>query len=149
MSGNAMNQFTERAEVLDTLAPTAANAAVGTHQTSCVDLEEFHRAFIMINLGEAAQGATIDVTVWQAKNTSCADAKQMTSKAPAQIVAGDQGGYVGIEIQSEELDLNNSYHCIKVRCVVGSDTYYHSVEIFGLDSRFEPRDTSGFTELVE
>lgn len=149
MSGNAMQQFSERNEILTTTPPTDAKAAVGAHASDYVDLAEFHRAFILILLGEAASGATIDVTVNEATDTDGSDAQELTAKAPDQIVEGDEGGYVGIELQTEELDVDDGFHCISVTTTVGSDTYHHGVVIFGVDARYPPCGVTGYTELVE
>lgn len=147
--GNAMQQFTERIELLDHLAPVDANQSVGAHATACVDLSEFHRAFILIVTGDAAQDATLDVAVHQAQDTSCTGAKEMTSKAITQLTDSDEGVYVGIEIQTEEMDLDNGFHTLKAIATVGTDTFDYALMIFGVDPRYEPRGTTGFDELVE
>lgn len=148
MSGNAMNRFSERVDILGSIAPTAANAAVGNHITAYADMRDYHRAFVLIHLGEPAQGATLNVRVLQATDTDGTGSKIIEGKTPEQMVAGDSGGYVGIEVQSEELDVDNEFHTLAVRSTVGTDTYYHSIYVFGLDGRYEPMDVSDYVELV-
>lgn len=144
----ATERFSEVVDVLTALAPTAANGTVAAHSTSYVDLADYHRAFILIHLGEAAQGATIDFTVWEAQDTAGTGVKQITSKAPAQVVAADSGGYIGIELQSEELDVQNGFHCIKLIATVGTGTYTYSAYILGTVPRYPPVGSTDFHELV-
>ncbi|MBD3387422.1 MAG: hypothetical protein GF414_00575 [Candidatus Altiarchaeales archaeon] len=136
-------------ELLDHLGPVDANQTVGDHATACVDLAEFHRAFILIVTGDAATDATLDVAIHQATDTDCSDAKEMTSKAITQLTDADEDAYVGIEIQTEEMDLDNGFHTLKAIVTVGTGTFDYALMIFGVDPRYEPRGTTGFDELVE
>jgi hypothetical protein len=142
-------EFSEYNEVLGTLAPLAANAAVGDHETGYFDLAQFHRAFIWVHIGEAGQGATIDITVNEATDLDGTGEQELTTKAPDQIVAGDQGGYVGIELRPEELTVYDDYHCVNVEVTVGTATYYYGLVAFGCIPRFVPADVTGYTELVD
>jgi len=146
-------QFTEVHDILATLKPTAANAAVGVHNSGYVSLADYHRAFVWLAVGEPAAGATLDVALTQATSAAGAGAIALTTPAaatknPAQIVAGDAGGHVGIEVRSEELDITNLYIFINVAVTVGTDTFYYDLVIFGIVSRYEPVGVTDFLYLM-
>jgi len=146
-------QFTEVVDFLATLPPTAANAAVGTHNSGYVDMADYHRAFVYIALGEAAAGATIDVAITEATSVAGAGATALltiagATKNPAQIVVADAGGHVGIEVRSPELDVSNGYHFINIAVTVTGDTYHYDLIVMGLVSRYEPAGVTDFLYLM-
>ncbi len=146
-------QFTEVHDVLATLPPTAANAAVGVHNSGYVSMADYHRAFAWLGIGEPAQGATIDLAVTQATSVAGAGAKALTTPAaatknPAQIVAADAGGHVGIEVRSEELDISNLFIFFQVAVTVGTGVFYYDLVIFGIVSRYEPVGVTDFLYLM-
>jgi hypothetical protein len=146
-------QFTEVHDILATLKPTAANAAVGVHNSGYVSLADYHRSFAWLGIGEPAQGATIDVAITQATSAAGAGAVPLLTvgaltKNPAQIVAADIGQHVGIEVRSEELDVTNGYIFINVAVTVGTDTFYYDLVIFGIVSRYEPVGVTDFLYLM-
>lgn len=146
-------QFTEVVDFLATLKPTAANAAVGTHNSGYVSLADYHRAFVYVALGEAGQGATIDIAITEATDALGTGATPLltiaaATKNPAQIVAADAGGHVGIEVRSPELDVSNLYGFINVAVTVTGNTYYYDLVIFGIVSRYEPVGVTDFLYLM-
>ena len=146
-------QFSEVHDILATLKPTAANAAVGGHNSGYVSLADYHRAFVWLAVGEPAVGATIDVAITQATSAAGAGAVPLltiaaATKNPAQIVAADIGSHVGIEVRSEELDVTNGYVFINVAVAVGTDTFYYDLVIFGIVSRYEPVGVTDFLYLM-
>jgi len=146
-------QFTEVHDILATLPPTAANAAVGVHNSGYVSLADYHRAFVWFDIGEPAAGATIDLAITQATSAAGAGAVALTTPAaatknPAQIVAADIGEHVGIEVRSEELDITNGYIFINVAVTVGTDTFYYDLVIFGIVGRYEPVGVTDFLYLM-
>ena len=150
---NSTERFSEVNDILATLPSSAANAGVGAHNSGYVSLADYHRAFALLNLGEPGQDATIDVAVTQATDALGTGAKALTTPAgvtknPAQIVAGDAGGHVGIEIRSEELDVTGGFGYIQVALTVGTATYYSNLTIFGTVSRYEPVDVTDYLYLM-
>lgn len=146
-------QFTEVHDILATLPPTAGNAAVGTHNSGYVSLADYHRAFVWLDLGEAGQGATANVAITQATSAAGAGAKALTTPAgatknPAQIVAADAGGHIGVEVRSEELDITNGYIFLQAAVTIAGDTYYYDLVIFGIVSRYEPVGVTDFLYLM-
>ena len=146
-------QFTEVHDVLATIPPLAANAGVGVHNSGYVSMADYHRAFVWLDLGEAGQGGTIDVVLTQATSAAGAGAKALTTPAagtknPAQLVAADAGGHVGIEIRSEELDITNGFVFVQAAVTVGTATYYYDLVIFGIVSRYEAVGVADFVQVV-
>lgn len=146
-------QFTEVHDILATLKPTAANAAVGVHNSGYVSLADYHRAFVWLAVGEPAAGATLDVAITQATSAAGAGVAPLltvgaATKNPAQIVAADIGGHVGIEVRSEELDVTNLYVFINVAVTVTNDTFYYDLVIFGIVGRYEPVGVTDFLYLM-
>ena len=148
-------RFTETHDVLATQAPTAALAAVGAHQTGFAEIADYHRVFIWLIMGVAGGGATIDVTLQQAQDTAGTAQKELTditgvtlTKSPTQIVAGDAGNYIGIEVRSPEFDVTNGFHTLQVTVTVANATYYHSLVVFGIVSRYAPVGVTDFQEVV-
>ena len=146
-------QFTEVHDILATIPCTAANAMGGMHNSGYVSMADYHRAFVWLSIGEPAQGATIDLTITQATSVAGAGAMALTTPAaatknPAQIVAGDIGDHVGIEVRSEELDISNLYIFIQASVFVTGDSFYYDLVIFGIVSRYEPVGVTDFLYLM-
>lgn len=162
-------QFTETHDVLATISSLAANAAVGEHHTGQVDLADYHRAFIWLDLGEADPGASIDIfvtqlgegdvwedDVWTVQETHVEvggdpikGSKLLVGKALNNLVEADQGGHVGMELRSEELDANSGYHAIQVTVRVSVSSYRYSMLVLGLVSRLTPVGVTDFLQLVQ
>jgi hypothetical protein len=141
-------QFTEDVELLAHQAPQAAYAAVGDHNLDWVDFGDYHRGVVLIHPGEAQATSTLDVDVYEAKDTDGTDAQIIDDYSITQLDNGDAGGGpVAIEINAPEM--SSGYHCLQVRVTVGADTYYYSVMFFGTVLRYPPADTSVYTEVVE
>ena len=145
---SATEKYTEVAEVLGQIAPLAANAAIGSHDTGWMDMANFHRAYIHLMAGEPTATGTLNLKVQEARDLNGDGAKDLTGKAITQLGDGDGGAYVGLELQSEELDVDDGFHCIKVITTVGAAVYYHGVVVFGTVPRYPPVDVTGFEEIV-
>ena len=146
-------QFTETHDVLAALAPTAALAAVATHNTGYVSLADYHRAFVWLHIGELGPLSTIDVNLTQATDALGTGAMALTNiaagtKSPVQIVTADEGNYIGIEVRSEEFDVDNGYVFLNAAVVIGGEVSYYSCVIFGIVSRYEPVGVTDFQEVV-
>ena len=146
-------QFTEVHDVLATIPCTAANAAMGAHNTGYVSLADYHRAFVWWDIGEPAQGATMDLVLTQATSAAGVGAMALTTPAaatknPAQIVAADAGEHVGIEIRSEELDITNGYIFVQAEITIAVGAFYSDLVIFGIVSRYEPVGVTDFLYLM-
>ena len=150
---SATVQFTEITDVLGTISPLARKASVGAHNTGYVSLADYHRAFVWWDIGEPAQNATMDLVLTQATDAAGTGAKALltvagATKNPAQIVAADAGEHVGIEIRSEELDVTNGFVFIQAENTIAVGTFYSSLVIFGIVSRFEAVGVTDFLYLM-
>ena len=146
-------QFTEVHDVLATIPPLAANAAIGVHNSGYVSMADYHRAFVWLDLGEAHQGATLDVALTQATSAAGAGAVALltpaaVTKNPAQLTVANAGGHVGIEIRSEELDVTNGYVFIQAAVTIAGNTFYYDLVIFGIVSRYEAVGVTDFIQVV-
>ena len=148
-------EFTEVHDILAALAPTTANGTAAAHATPFVSMADYHRAFVLLHVGEpGAGGSTIDVALQQSKTVGgSGPIKALTniaggSKSPAQIINTDAGNYVGIEIRATELDATNQYDFIRAIVTVGTNTYTYSLYILGIVSRYEAVGITDFQEVV-
>lgn len=142
-----MDKFTEVTEILAHLAPTAANAAVGDHNTDYVCMGDCHRAFVLIDVGEVAATATLDVEIWEATDVDGTGAQEIAEKAITQLSVTEEGELVGIEINSTDLD-SDDYSFLQARTTVENDTFYFALIFLGFDLRYEPADVSIYSEVV-
>ena len=124
--------------------------AAGNHDTSYVSLQSYHRAVILINVGDLGTNATLDAALYQATDTSGTSAKAITGKSITQLTqaGGDGDGLYCIELQTEELDVDNAFDCIMLRTTVGTAACEYSAWVFGIDPRYEPTSTSNWGEIV-
>ena len=148
-------RYTEVVEVLADLAPITANGTVGAHVTGYVDFADFHRGFVWMHVGTPAAASTLTVTMQQAQDTAGTGTKEFTafsgvagSKAPVVLVAADAGVFLGIEIESTELDASNGFHCLQTTVAVGVDSYTYALAMLGTVPRYAPTDVTNFAEIV-
>ncbi len=148
-------RFTEGHSVLAVLAPTAANAAVGFHNSAWISTAGYHRLFALLVAGTPTGAATLDMLVQQATTNGGAGAKVITpqpagtgSKAITQLAAGDVGGYCGVEIRTEELDVDGRFVYVRLRTNVLVGAFYHSAFLFGLEPRYAPVGVTAWQEIV-
>lgn len=145
---SATARFSEVNEVLATLAPTTANGTVALHVTEWFDMAEFHRGFFFLHVGTPGGASTIDLDIYEATDLAGTGRQIIAAKSITQIAAADAGAYVGIEIQSEELDVSNKYHCLRAELTVGVNTYTYSLAALGFIPRFAGVGVTGYDELV-
>jgi len=120
--------------------------------TPYVSLANYHRAFILINVGVMQSSGTIDAIVHQALNTSGGTPKHFSpTKAIVQLTqaGSDSNSIVGIEIRTEELDVTNGYDCIALGYTVGTAAAILSIEIWGCVPRFPPVPVTDWNEVVD
>ncbi len=151
----ATERFTEVTEVLATLAPITANGTVGAHVTGYVDFADFHRGFVSLIAGTPAGASVITVTLQQAQDTAGTGVKELTaiskvtgSKAPVALAAADTEEYIGIELNTPELDVSNGFHCIQATVTVSVAAYTYALYMYGTVPRYAPADVTGYAEIV-
>ena len=139
------NQLTEVMYPLGGRHPVDTAAAAIAY-TSYVSLANYHRAFILIDAGVFGGTGHLDIQVYQALNTSGGSPKVITGKALTQTLVG--GAYYGIEIQTEELDVDGGFDCIAVGYTVTHANCLFGITIFGLEPRYMPTPTTNWQEVI-
>lgn len=128
----------------------ADSFAIGTHTSSYVSLMNYHRAVVVINVGDIAAGGALDAKILQATTTAGAGVKDITGKAITQLTqaGGDSDSIVCIELQTEELDVTNLFDCIALELTVTSGAVEFSYIIYGIEPRYPPVGTTNWAEIV-
>lgn len=125
--------------------------ARGVHTSSYVSLMNYHRAVVVINVGDIAAGGALDARLLQATTTAGAGVKAITGKAITQLTqaGGDGDDIICIELQTEELDVTNAFDCIALELTVVNDAAVEfSYIVYGIEPRFPPTGTTNWAEVV-
>lgn len=146
-------RFTEKHYPLITVAPTTYQAAAAV-DTAYVSLANYHRAALVIHLGNVSATGTVTFQIRQATNTSGGSVKGIPttagqSKITTALANADDNGIVVIELRTEELDVANGFDCVGVRYDVDTDTADFSAILYGIEPRFSPVTSTGFNEIVD
>lgn len=140
-------RFTEQyqlaaVEYPDSLGPAATNGA-------WLAMRDFHRAFVMLLVGDISGAGTVDFLLQQATSTAGAGAKAIAGKAITQLVAADDDVACGIELQTEELDVTGGFDCIRWVLTTGVAASEVAVAVFkGEPARFQPTVVTAWTEII-
>lgn len=144
--------YTERfTEVHVPLLHAHANSyAAATYTSAYASLANYHRAVLVLNVGEMQAGATLDCSILQATTTAGAGSKAIAGKAITQLdqTLGDGDDLVAIELRTEELDVSNVFDCVAVQVVVAGAAVEYSYILYGIVSRFDPVPVTVWTEVV-
>lgn len=130
----------------------SANKSAAAHATSYVCVKDYHRIWVVLDVGTMSQGSTIDLAIQQATDTSGTGVKALSpAKAITQLTqaGGDSDSLVCIEIQTEELDVSNNFDCIRAVLTVGSAASQASLIVYGVEPRFMPVPTTNWQETVQ
>ncbi len=139
-------RWTEVHEPLATLAPITANGTVGAHDTGWVDMENYYRMIILLNIGTPAQGATIDIDVEEATDNAGTGIQNIAGKSITQVVAADTEGIIAIELRAEELTMGYSF--VNVEVTVAVDTYTYGLWVIGMIPHYAPVPVTAWQEIV-
>ncbi len=139
-------RWTEVHEPLATLAPITANGTVGEHNTGWVNMENYYRMVILLNIGTPAQGATIDIDVEEATDNAGAGIQNIAGKTITQVVAADTEGIVAIELRGEEL--TQGYSFVNVEVTVAVDAYTYGLYVFGTVPHYAPVPVTAWQEIM-
>jgi hypothetical protein len=144
MSDSYTCEFTEVHRKLATLPPYVYAGGIST---PWVAVNDYHRVFVEILVGNIIN--PLDVSIWQATNPAGAGAKVVTAKALTQMNGGDDGSSCGIELRTEELDVDGGFDCIRVQTLnggAGGNTY--SVVVYGIVGRYLPTGITEWDEVI-
>lgn len=144
--------YTERfSEVHQVLAHEPADSQAVEVNSGFLSLANFHRAVVIISLGDMAAGGQFVVNVDQATNTAGASSKALTGKSTTRLTqaGGDGDDLLIIEIKSIELDVANGFDCINVRINPVDAAAEFALLVLGCIPRFPPVATTLVTEIVD
>jgi len=128
----------------------ADSQAIATVNSAWVSLATYHRAVLILNVGDMAQGATLDLSIRQASDGTGTGTKAITGKAITQLTqAGADGNQMlVIELQAEELDVDGNFENIGIRHIVAGGAVEMAWTLFGIQPRFAPTPTTNWAEIV-
>ena len=139
-------QFSEVNAVLETLDSDAR--AAGNYNTGWVSVSTYHRQAIILNTGDMAQGATLDLIIQEATDVAGAGVLAIAGKAITQLTqaGGDGNDTVVIEVRSEEL--TPGYSFIRAQATVANAAVDMAVIVLGIIPRYPPVPLTNVTEVV-
>lgn len=128
----------------------ADSIAVGTHNGTWVLMENYHRAWLFLNVGDMTAGASLDVKLQEATDNIGTGVQDITGKAITQMLqaSGHGDDLLCIELQTEEMDAANNYDYLRVQTYVGGAAVEYSYCLFGCDTRFAPPSVANWHEVV-
>lgn len=124
---------------------------IGTSDSSYVSLANYHRAVLVLNVGDMAATATLACSIRQATTTGGAGVKAITGKSITQLTqaGGDGDDLICIELRTEELDVAGGFDCISVRVVVAAAAVEYGYVLYGIMPRFAPTATTNWVEIID
>jgi len=142
--------YTERfTEVFDPLLTEYADSrGPVAFQSAWADMETYHRGFLLLNVGDMVQGATMDVALWEAQDNAGTGAQLITGKTITQLTqAGADGDdLIGMELRTEEM--TPGYKFVQVRVTIANAAVEFGYTYFGFIPRFAYTPTTAWTEIV-
>jgi len=145
--------YTERwSEINEAIEPLyPANRAVAVYNTDWFAMSNHQRAYFVLLTGAMGQGATVDFAIQQAQDAAGTGAKALTpAKAITQLTqaGGDGNDLVGVEVRTEELDVNGSFDYIRGVLTIAGGTVYSAVLSLRHVPNYPPVNTDEWTEIV-
>lgn len=123
---------------------------IATVNSAWVSLASYHRAVLVINVGDMVATATLDVSLRQASDGTGTGTKAITGKAITQLTqaGGDGNQILVIELQTEELDVDGGFENVGVRHVVAAAAVEMGWTLFGIQPRYAPVPTTNYAEII-
>lgn len=129
----------------------ADSQAAGTVSGTKVSLENYHRAVLVVDVGDMAAGATFDASIKQSDDAAGTTTKAITGKAITQLTqaGGDGNEIVCIELRTEELDVSGGFDYVYFEAVVATNAVEFSAVLYGIEPRYAPVPTTNWSEIVD
>lgn len=142
-------RFTEQVAFLDRMDPDSFPAA--EYNSGYNLLQQYHRAVVILMVGDMGTGATVDMDIEQATDTSGTGAKAISGKSITQLTqaGSDSNKVVVVEIRTEELDVDGGFDCINAEVTVGTEAVELALLILGTEPRYPPVPTTTLEEVVD
>jgi hypothetical protein len=130
--------------------------AIGTYVSAWASLQNYHRARLVVNVGDMLAGSTFYAQIMQAQDAAGTGAKVIGSKtgfikATTTLTEanGDQNELLCIELQTEELDIDNGFEFVGAAFYVAGNAVELSCELSAYEPRFAPVPTTNWDEIVD
>ena len=132
------------------VAENADSHGAGTVNSACVSVATYHRVWLVLDVGDMVQDATLDAGLQQATTTACAGVKAIAGKTITQLTqaGGDGNDLVCIELQTEELDVDGGFDCVRFYVTVAGAAVEYSAILYVCEPRFAPTPTANWTEVT-
>lgn len=143
------HRFTEVHEIQDFLVPAVKTPAAYT--TAYVNLANHQRVFYILLTGTMVATSTVDLQIWQATDAAGSAAKVIAGKAITTLTAagGDGGDAVGIEVRTEELDVDGGFAFVAgILTVNTANCAATLLPLYGC-SNYPPVPTANWTEIID
>ena len=143
------HRFTEVHEVQDFLEPAVKVAAA--YSTAYVNLANHQRVFYILATGTMVATSTINLQIWQAQDAAGTGAKVVAGKAITALTAagGDGDDICGIEVRTEELDVDAKFSFVAAILTVGvAASAVALIPLYGC-SNYPPVPTTNWTEVID
>ena len=143
------NRFSEEVVPLANHYPGVRQVA--THVSDWVLMSKYHRAFFYLAVGAMGGSSTLNAKLQQASSASGTGVKDITGKAIEALTGAgsDANSLVGIELRTEELDVNGGFEYVRFSVTIGVADCTYAATLFGLHSRYEPVATTAYDEIVD
>ena len=144
-----MATYTERvSEVMYPLLTEYADSLTGWISSAWVSMEAYHRGWLYLNVGDISADTTIDLYLQQATTVGGLGGKAITGKSITQLTAGDDDVICCIELQTEEMDVSNSFDFVNVVVHINGSTAEIAWSFFGCEPRYAATPTTNWQEIV-
>jgi hypothetical protein len=143
------HRFTEVHEIQDYLVPAVKTPAAYT--TAYVELANHQRVFYILITGTMVATSTVNLQIWQATDTGGTAAKVIVGKAITALTqaGGDGDDIVGIEVRTEELDVDGGFAYVAAILTIGvANCAATLLPLFGC-SNYPPVPVANWTEIID
>ena len=139
-------RFSEVNAVLETLDSDAR--AAGNYNTGWVSVSTYHRVAVILNTGDMAGTATLDLIIQEAQSAAGLNVAAIAGKAITQLTqaGGDANDTVIMELRMEEL--TPGFDFIRAQATVANAAVDMAVVILGIIPRYPPVPLTNVTEVV-
>ena len=138
--------WSEVNSILSVLYPD--QRAAGVYNSAWGALEEYHRALVIVQVGDMAATATLDVTIQEANNAIGGGTANIAGKAITQLTqaGGDGDDIVLLEVRGEEL--TPGFGFIRAHCTIANAAVDLAVLVLGTVPRYPPVPLTNVTEVI-
>jgi len=128
-------------EFADSRGPIALNSAYA-------DMETYHRAVLILNVGEMGRDSTFDCSLWEAQDNIGTGAALIAGKSITQLSSAvpDGDDLLAIELRTEEM--TPGYKFVQVRITILGGAVEFCYTLFGSTPRYAYVPTTAWAETV-